>query len=96
MFDPSSRYAKIEVATFTPPDGRSVPYLLRRFVPDSAAMPLLVQVTTVQGDRLDNITARTLGAPEQFWLVCDANNTMNPIDLVAEAGRVLRVPMPQP
>ena len=48
-----------------------------------------------EGDRLDLITARTLGDPEQFWRICDANNTMNPSDLTAETGRVLRVPVPQ-
>jgi hypothetical protein len=58
-------------------------------------MPLLVEVTVTQGDRLDLITARTLGDPEQFWRICDANNAMNPFALTAEPGRVLRVAMPQ-
>jgi len=58
-------------------------------------MPLLVEVTVTQGDRLDLITARTLGDPEQFWRVCDANNAMNPPDLTAEVGRTLRIPIPQ-
>lgn len=50
-----------------------------------------------QGDRLDNITARYLGDPEQFWLICDANNTMRPDDLTSESeiGRRLPIPLPQ-
>jgi hypothetical protein len=58
-------------------------------------MPLLIEVLVTEGDRLDLITARTLGDPEHFWRVCDANNAMNPFDLTAEIGRRLRVPIPQ-
>ena len=49
-----------------------------------------------QGDRLDLITARTLGDPEAFWRVCDANDALDPAELTSEAGRRLRVPLPQP
>ncbi len=55
----------------------------------------MVEITVNDGDRLDLITAKTLGDPEQFWRVCDANNAMNPFDLTAEPGRTLRVPVPQ-
>jgi hypothetical protein len=52
-------------------------------------------VTVTQGDRLDLIAARTIGDPEQFWRVCNANNALDPFDLPAGLGRVLRVPIPQ-
>ena len=55
----------------------------------------LGEVTVTEGDRLDLITARTLGDPEQFWQICDANNAMNPVDLTAELGRSLVIPLPQ-
>ncbi len=96
MFDPTSRYANLPTATMTTADGRVVAYVRRRFAPAGESLPLLVEVTVIQGDRLDNITARTLGDPEQFWRVCDANNALNPPDLTDEPGRVLRVPIPQP
>jgi hypothetical protein len=96
MFEPTSRYAAIETATFTTTAGRVVAYKRRRFLPPSEALPLLVEVAVQAGDRLDLITARTLGDPEQFWRVCDANNAMNPPDLTAQPGRPLRVPVPQP
>ena len=38
-----------------------------------------------QGDRLDLITARTLGDPEQFWRVCDANDALDPAELTDRA-----------
>ena len=96
MFEPGSRYESIETATMTMPDGRVVAYKRRRFLPRGEEMPLLVEVTVTEGDRLDLIAARTLGDPEQFWRICDANNAMNPEELTAEPGRRLRVAMPEP
>jgi hypothetical protein len=95
MFEPTSRYYALETAPYTAPDGRVVAYKRRRFLPQGAGMPLLVEVPVTGSDRLDLIAARTLGDPEQFWRVCDANDAMNPLDLTAELGRTLRVPVPQ-
>lgn len=95
MFQFSSRYYNLATVTFVLPDGRSAPYKRRRFLPQGEAMPLLVEVSVAEGDRLDLITFRTLGDPEHFWRVCDANNAMNPLDLMTEIGRRLRVPIPQ-
>lgn len=95
MFDPTSRYAKLEQTTYTLPDGHVVAYVRRRFLPRGEELPLLIEVTVTQADRLDVITARTLGDPEQFWRVCDANNAMYPPDLTDEPGEIVRVPVPQ-
>ena len=95
MFEQRSRYYALDDVSLTTADGRIIAYKRRRFLPDGEKMPLLVEVTVTEGDRLDLITARTLGDPEQFWRICDANNAMNPFDLTAETGRVLRVPVPQ-
>ncbi len=96
MFDSQSRYAALEKTTTTLPDGRMAAYVRRRFLPQGANLPLLQQTTVLQGERLDLLTARTLGDPEQFWRVADANNAMNPIELTEAPGRMLRVPVPQP
>lgn len=95
MFDFTSRYYLIETAVYTTPDGRELPYKRRRFLPSSAGMPLLGEVTVVQNDRLDLVTARSLGVPEAFWRVADANDAMNPFELTRVAGRRLRIPQPQ-
>jgi hypothetical protein len=95
MFEPTSRYYPREIGTYTTPEGREVTYVRRRFLPQGDGMPLLVEVTVTDGDRLDLITARTLRDPEQFWRVCDANNAMNPFELTSEPGATLRVPIPQ-
>jgi hypothetical protein len=56
----------------------------------------LLQLHTVtEGERLDNITARYLGDPEQFWRVCDANNAMRPEELTETIGRKLRITLPE-
>ncbi|MCC7564813.1 MAG: hypothetical protein KO206_00835 [Methanomicrobiaceae archaeon] len=96
MFEYTSRYAHQKPLRFTARDGRECSYMPRRFLPGSGDLPLLAEVRVQQGDRLDLIAARTLGDPTMFWRICDANDAMHPLELTAEAGRVLRVPVPQP
>ncbi|RKI64956.1 hypothetical protein D7X55_17120 [Corallococcus sp. AB049A] len=95
MFEPTSRYASLETVTLTLPDGRVVAYKRRRFLPSGQEMRLLAEVTVTEGDRLDLLTARTLGDPEQFWRVCDANDVLNPFDVMEEPGAVVRIAMPE-
>lgn len=95
MFEPTSRYAELETVRRTLPDGRVIAYKRRRFLPRGEEMPLLVEITTAEGDRLDQIAHRTLGDPEQDWRICDASNAMNPDELVDRPGQTLRVPIPQ-
>jgi len=96
VFAPTSRYSDLPVLIISGPDGRAIPYVSRRFAPQGEDMPLLMEVTTRQDDRLDLIATRTLGDPEQSWRICDANNAMNPADLIVPPGRRLRVPVPYP
>jgi hypothetical protein len=95
VFDPNSRYYNLETAVLTTPDGREVAYKRRRFLPQGNAMPPLAEVTVIEGDRLDTVTARTLSDPEQFWRVADANDAMDPAELVEQPGRRLRIAVPQ-
>ena len=96
MFEHTSRYYQVKNAEYTASDGRIIAYKRRRFLPQGQDLPLLAEVTVMQGDRLDLITARALGDPEVFWRICDANNAMDPMDLTAVSGRIIRVPLPQP
>lgn len=99
MFEPNSRYAPIPVASTTVPgpDGepRAVRYVRRRFLPPPEAQAAVVEHTVVQGDRLDNVTARYLGDPTQFWRVCDANGALRPEELTEEPGRRILIALPQ-
>ncbi len=95
MFHHTSRYYPLETAQYATTDGRKIAYKRRRFTPQGQTLPLLREAKVAQGDRLDLITHDSLGDPEQFWQVCDANDAMNPVALTAEVGRVLRIPTPQ-
>ena len=95
MFTSTSRYYTLPTKILITPDGRRVAYVQRRFVPQANAFQIFGEVVVNQGDRLDNISSQTLGDPEQFWQICDANNAMNPRDLTAELGQRLRIPVPQ-
>ena len=98
LFSPTSRYYTIETASLEidggPAGASEIVYLKRRFLPPAESFALLQEHTVEEGDRLDNITARYLGDPLQFWRICDANNAMNPTGLTAEVGRRLRVSLP--
>lgn len=98
LFRSNSRYYGIDTATLTTPTGKTVIYLRRRFVPSPTRFALLQEHTVTQCDRLDNITANYLGDPEQFWRVADANNAMNPVDLVEppeKIGSKLKITLPE-
>ncbi len=95
MFEANSRYYQIEEAKFTAADGRVIVYKKRRILPLSSTMQLAAEVKLVQGERLDLISSRLLGDPEQFWQICDSNDAMNPKDLTTVPGRILKVSMPR-
>lgn len=95
MFEPNSRYYAIETVTTTLPDGRAATFKRRRFAPRGESMRLLQEAFVGQGERLDLVTARTLGDPEQFWRICDANEALDPSSLTGVPGRSLRIPIPE-
>lgn len=90
MFEATSRYAGLETPTTTLPDGRTVRYVRRRFLPVTPNDAVFVEHVVTEGERLDHIAARFLGDPQLFWQLCDVNNAMRPDDL-EELGRRLRV-----
>lgn len=94
MFTPSSRYYSIATAAYVRDDGTEITYVRRRFLPQGARLATLVEVTFVEGDRLDLIASRTVGNAEHFWRISDAESAMDPNDLEKQPGRILRVPVP--
>jgi hypothetical protein len=99
MFDPSSRYYNLETVKLEVADSdgkpRVIAYKRRRFIPPADGQTTLVEHTVTQGERLDNITARYLGDPLQFWRLCDANGALDPEELTDETGRTIAITMPQ-
>ncbi|HSE20711.1 MAG TPA: hypothetical protein VLB68_03610 [Pyrinomonadaceae bacterium] len=94
-FSQTSRYFGIDTTTIETSDGKTYSYLRRRFVPQPERFITLQEHFVVQGDRVDNITARYLSDPLQFWRVCDANRAMRPDELTEEIGRRIRITLPE-
>ncbi|MGH8720334.1 MAG: LysM domain-containing protein [Burkholderiales bacterium] len=94
-FAPTSRYYGLPTAQLTLPDGRTVVFVTRRFLPPPENFALLQTVTVVGGDRLDNLAARYLGDAEQSWRICDANGALVPEALVASVGGTLDITLPE-
>lgn len=96
MFEPTSRYYDIETVKMTVGEGepRVISYKRRRLIPSGEGMTTLVEHTVTQGDRLDNLAARYVGDPEQFWRICDANDVLRPEELTEEIGRIIKIGLP--
>lgn len=90
----SSRYDTSEEAERVEHTGTRVRYLRRRFLPAADELPVLGEVAVEDSERLDTLAARTLGDPEQYWRICDANNIMKPEKLLERIGERIRIPGP--
>lgn len=93
LFAPTSRYYGIATDIIVE-DGRSIIYVLRRFLPQPEQFQVIQTHTVMQGERLDNIAAQYLGDPTLFWRICDANRAMRPWVLTETVGRKLNITMP--
>jgi hypothetical protein len=96
-FPTDSRYYGSSTLTYTTPNGQTISYLARRFVPQPGAASYATVATHVvkSGDRLDLLAAKYLGDPLMFWLICDANGAIAPEKLVATPGTIVNITMPQ-
>jgi len=95
LFPATSRYAGIDLKTMELATGRVLIFLQRRFLPAPENFTLLQEHVVTEGERLDNVTARYLVDPEQFWRICDANGAMRPQELTETIGRRLRITLPE-
>ena len=95
MFSLTSRYYGIETAELVTAAGQTVKYVRRRLLPAAERFALLQEHVVSGGERLDNIAARYLGDPEQFWRICDANNTIDPDELTRLIGARIRITLPE-
>lgn len=94
-FPPESRYHGIATAAVIQPDGSTITYVRRRFVPPPEDFSLLQEHRVVEGDRPDNLAARYIGDPSLYWRICDANGVMRPDELTQTIGKLLRITLPE-
>jgi len=95
MIGSGSRYQGVEVLTYVAPDGTTVSYVARRPIP-SGAVTIAGYHTVRKDERLDLISARTLGSPAVFWELADANHLIDPLSVPHRQGLTLVVPVPTP
>jgi hypothetical protein len=89
----AGRYANVGQGVWVAPDGRQIPYLLRRLLPAAGALPAAGVYTVGLGQRIDNIAAAQLGDATLSWMLADANLAVRPTDL-AVPGATIVIPRP--
>ncbi|MEU7469971.1 hypothetical protein AB0A94_15775 [Streptomyces sp. NPDC044984] len=93
----TSRYHDAEIGIHRTADGTEVRYAKRRLLPPLPDDPDDAQETqahtVASGERPDLLAQRYFGDPGQWWRIADANPVLDPDELTAEAGRVIRVPL---
>jgi hypothetical protein len=66
-------------------EGETIKYKKRRFIPsDREDSITIIEISIKSRDRIDLISAKVFGDPEQFWRLCDMNLIMHPLDLTSE------------
>lgn len=90
----TSRYFGIPTAVHTTPDGRELPYLRRRLLPDPQGLTQIGVHVVRQGDRPDLLAYQDFGDVEQWYRLADANPVLHPRELTETPGRRLRITLP--
>lgn len=89
MFDQTSRFASVANYDVTDAEGHTVTIKKTRFIPEVDAQ---ISRRIEQPARPDLLAFQYYKAPEQFWRIADANNVMDPAELVAEPGKLIKIP----
>jgi len=89
MFTSNSRYARVEDYEVRDAQGRPAKIKKVRFIPGTLAN-LTRQI--VQWDRPDLLAFLYYQEPDRFWRIADANEVMDPAELVEELGAIIRIP----
>jgi hypothetical protein len=96
-FPTDSRYYNSSTLSYTTPNKQVITYLVQRYLPQPGPpnYSTVATHTVRSGDRLDLLAAKYFGDPLMYWLICDANGTICPNQLVHTPGTVLNITMPQ-
>ena len=97
MFHSNSRYYNSEKKILKIQDEREISYIPMRILPsiktdNDDAKSLFSQIDIKGNDRLDLISAKIFGDPEQFWRICDVNIFLHPIELTSTLGQKILLP----
>ncbi len=89
MFDPTSRYAQVDDYIVADSQGRKVKIKKIRFIP---AVSATVTRQITQSDRPDLLAYAYYQAADYFWRIADANQVMDPAELLSPLGRRISIP----
>jgi len=84
-----SRYEGTPIVEVTDAKGRQVAAIGIRITPRA---PAGFVHTTTDNDRLDLLAYHYYRNPEKFWLVGDANEPLDPLELLRTPGRHVLIP----
>jgi hypothetical protein len=93
-FSPSSRYFGLPIETRTEPDGRTVTFVARRYIPAADRFVPMERVRLDGSERLDQLAARSYGDPALWWRIADASGRGEPNEIAGVEGRLLVIPLP--
>jgi hypothetical protein len=91
-FPSNSRYYGVGLGRYGDP---GVTYVLRRFIAQQRDITIAGEHIVHGGERPDLLAARTLGDPELYWRIADANAVTDPSDLTGTLGARVAIPQPQ-
>lgn len=94
-FSPDSRYYGLDTAQWLRPDGVAITYAKRRFIPPLENFATMQLHNVSEGDRVDNLAAKYLSDPQQYWRLCDGNGVLRPSQLTQTVGEVIRITLPE-
>lgn len=94
-FAPNSRYHTVAIGRLKrSADDPGVPYVLRRFIPQSRDIGIAGEHIIHAGERPDLLAAQLLGDPELYWRIADANVVADPFKLTDTPGERVVIPRP--
>jgi hypothetical protein len=94
-FAANSRYQGVRIALYSSTAmSQPTPYVLRRFIPQRRDIGIAATRIVTGGERPDGVGAQTLGDPELYWRVADANIVTDPFELTDTPGRRIAIPLP--
>src|SRR5690348_15338382 len=94
-FAANSRYLSVAIVRYVrSPDDPGTPYVLRRFIPQKRDIAVVAEHIVLSGERPDLLAAQTLGDPELYWRIADANAVTDPFALTDTLGARVVIPRP--
>jgi hypothetical protein len=94
-FAANSRYFSVAIVRYVRgADDPGTPYVLRRFIPQMRDIAVVAEHIVSSGERPDLLGAQTLGDPELYWRIADANAVIDPFELTDTLSARVAIPRP--